>query len=217
MMNFLVAYILPVVTALCWTTVYVLVIRRNSIEKTYGIPLVVLGVNIALEVVFSFIIRPSIMDAQAWLWISINVIWLILDAIILIQAIRYGPLENWPSKTFFYGSLTAALVFGFAGVLALTFEFQDLEGQWSSFIDNFLMSVLFIPMLYQRGIKGQSLYIALLKLVGTLAIGVGYLAADPTSPLQWYLTASILFFDTIYSVLLYRKIRAAGLNPWTRF
>ncbi len=216
-MDILVAYILPILTALCWTMVYVLVIRRDYLEKTYGIPLVVLGINIAWELVFSFVVRPPNMDEQAWLWIGINITWLVLEGIILIQTIMYGPRENWPSKSFFYGSLTAALVFGFAGILAITFEFQDLEGRWSSFMDNLIISVLFIHMLYQRGIRGQSLYIAIFKLVGTLAIGIGYLADNLASPLQWYLTLSILFFDVLYAVLLYREIRAAGLNPWTRF
>lgn len=215
-MNILVAYILPVLTAFCWTMVYVLVIRRDYLEKTYGIPLVVVGINIAWELTFSFVVRPPIMDEQAWLWIGVNVIWLGLDVVIFTQAIIYGTREKWPSKLFFYGTLTAALVFGFAGVLAITFEFQDWEGRWSSFMDNLIISVLFIHMLYQRGIRGQSLYIALFKLVGTLAIGIGYLADNPASPLQWYLTISILFFDALYVVLLYRQIRAAGLNPWTR-
>jgi hypothetical protein len=215
-MNMLVAYILPVLTAFCWTMVYVLVIRRDYLEKTYGIPLLVLGINVAWELTFSIVVRPPIMDEQAWLWIAINIIWLVLEGVILIQAVIYGPRENWPSRSFFYAALTAALVFGFAGILAITFELQDWEGRWSSFMDNLIISVLFIQMLYQRGIRGQSLYIGLSKLVGTLAIGIGYLATYPASPLQWYLTLSILFFDTLYVVLLYSHIRVAGINPWKR-
>jgi hypothetical protein len=203
-------------SALAWTMTYILVIRRNYLEKTYGIPLVALGVNIALELAFSLLLRPAKMDDNAWLWIGINIVWLMLDVVILAQTIKYGLRENWPSRTFFYGALTATLFFGLLGVLAITFQFQDWEGRWASFADNFMMAVLFVNMLYQRDIRGQSIYIGFCKLVGTLAIGLGYLIADPASPLQWYLTLSILFFDALYIVLLYRKIGAADLNPWTR-
>jgi len=210
----LIAAILP---ALCWTAVYILVIRRNYLEKTYGIPLVALGINLALELLFAFVFHPATMDEQAWLWVGINVAWFVLDVVILMQTIKYGPQEDWPSRQFFYAALAAALIFGLAGILAMTFQFHDLEGRWASFVDNLMMSVLFLSMLYQRGIRGQSIYIGLFKLVGTLAVGAGYLATDPASPLQWYLSASILFFDVLYLVLLYRKIRVAALNPWTRY
>ena len=99
----------------------------------------------------------------------------------------------------------------------MAFQFRDWEGQWSAFADNLMMSILFITMLYQRGIRGQSIYIGWGKLVGSLATGIPYLMRYPTSPLQWYLTLGILFFDVVYVILLYRKIRAANLNPWARF
>jgi hypothetical protein len=210
------ALICALFSALGWTLTYALVIRRNYLEKTYGIPLVALSINVAWELIFSLLLRPATLNEDAWLWITINMLWLLLDIVILVQTIKYGVRENWPSKAFFYSILTMALIFGALGVLAVTFQFQDWEGRWASFADNLLMSVLFVNMLYQRGIRGQSIYIGICKLVGTFAIGLGYLLADPASPLQWYLTLSILFFDVLYIVLLYRKIRAANLNPWTR-
>lgn len=215
-MNSTWALLCALFSALGWGVTYVLVIRRNYVEKTYGIPLVALAVNFAWELIFSIVLRPPVLTDDAWLWITINLLWLLLDIVILVQTIQYGVRENWPSRTFFYGTLTLALIFGALGVLAVTFEFQDWEGRWASFADNLMMSILFVNMLYQRGIRGQSIYIGLSKLVGTFAIGLGYLLADPTSPLQWYLTLSILFFDALYIVLLYRKIRAAQLNPWQR-
>ena len=210
------AFISALFSALGWTLTYILVIRRNHLEKTYGIPLVALAVNVAWELIFSVLIRPATLTEDAWLWIAINLIWLLLDIVILVQTIKYGVRENWPSRAFFYNILLMALIFGALGILAITFQFQDWEGRWASFADNLMMSILFINMLYQRGIRGQSIYIGTSKLVGTFAIGLGYLISDPASPLQWYFTLSILFFDVLYVVLLYRKIRAAQLNPWTR-
>jgi hypothetical protein len=212
----LILTILSLITALAWTMVYILVIRRNYLEKTYGIPLAALGGNFAWELIFSLLVRPQVMDEEAWLWIGINCTWLVFDVIIVIQTFIYGPREKWPSKPFFYGALAAALIFGFAGVLTMAYQFQDWDGRWTSFVDNLMMSLLFINMLFQRGIRGQSIYIALSKLVGTLAIGLVYLSFDAASPLQWYLTLSILFFDILYATLLYQKIRMAGLSPWKR-
>jgi hypothetical protein len=208
--------ICALLSALGWTLTYVLVIRRNYLEKTYGIPLVALSVNLAWELIFSVVLRPATLDEDAWLWITINLLWLLLDIVILVQTIKYGVRENWPSRAFFYSSLALALIFGTLGVLAVTFQFQDWEGRWTSFGSNLMMSILFVNMLYQRGIRGQSIYIGVCKLIGTLAIGLGYLLVDPTSALQWYLTMSILFFDALYIVLLFQKIRVAHMNPWTR-
>jgi phosphoglycerol transferase MdoB-like AlkP superfamily enzyme len=216
-MNSTWALICAVLSAIGWTLTYILVIRRNYLEKTYGIPVVALAVNVTWELIFSLLLRPATLNDDAWLWITINLVWLLLDVVILVQTIKYGVGENWPSKAFFYNVLTMALIFGLLGVLAVTFQFQDWEGRWTSFASNLMMSILFVNMLYQRGIRGQSIYIGFSKLIGTLAIGLGYLITDPTSLLQWYLTVSILFFDTLYLVLLFRKIRAAQVNPWTRF
>jgi hypothetical protein len=210
-------FLSAIVSMLGWAMAYGLVIRRNYVDKTYGIPLVALGVNLAWEFTFSFLVRPPNPDSLNWLWTGINVIWLGLDCVILIQMIKYGLRESWPSPAYFYGALVGAVVFGVAGVLAITVQFRDWEGRWASFADNLMMSILFIQMLYQRGIRGQSIYIALGKLIGTLAVGGGYLLSDPGMPLQWYLTLTSLFFDALYLTLLYRQIRAAELNPWTRF
>lgn len=205
---------LSLISGLAWTATYILIIRRNSLEKTYGMPLVALGLNISWELIFSFIVRPAQMDDAAWVWIGINATWLLFDIVILIQTVRYGIKESWSSKQFFYVSLAAALVFSFLGQLALTFQFQDWEGRWTAFPNTLVMSILFIMMLDKRGIRGQSIYIALTKLIGTLAVGISYLLSDPTSPLQWYTTLAILFFDGLYTIALYKKIRAASINPW---
>jgi hypothetical protein len=207
---------LTIISGLGWAVAYALIIWRGFREKTYGMPLAALGVNLSWELVFSLWIRPPNTDEWVWLWIGINVVWLVLDIIILMQVLRYGPNEKWPSQEFFYGTVVVVLFFGLAGVLAVTYQLHDWEGQYASFADNLMMSILFINMLYHRGIRGQSLYIALSKLIGTLAVGAMYLANDPTAPLQWYLSLSALFFDGLYVALLYRQIRGADLNPWAR-
>ncbi len=205
------------ISGIGWASAYLLILRRGFLEKTYGMPLAALGVNLCWEFVFAAWIHPPLSDEWAWLWTGINWVWLALDVAILAQVLRYGARESWPSGRFFYAAVAAALGLGMAGVLAVTYQFKDWEGQWTSFGSNLMMSLLFINLLYRRGIRGQSVYIALCKLVGSLAAGVIYLANDLASPLQWYLSLAILFFDGLYAILLYRQVRAAGFNPWARF
>ncbi len=215
-MSALLIFLSSILSLLGWAAAYALIIRRSYLEKTYGMPLVALGANLACEFIFAFLVQSPNSDGSSWLWTGINVVWLALDVVILAQMLTYGRNESWPSPAFFYAAVAGAIVFSFAGVLAITYQFGDWEGRWASFADNLMMSVLFLHMLYQRGLRGQSIYIALGKLVGTLAAGGGYLLSNPQMPLQWYFSLACLFFDALYLSLLYRKIRAAGINPWTR-
>ena len=80
-----------------------------------------------------------------------------------------------------------------------------------------MMSVLFVVMLYQRkGIDSQSLYIALFKMLGTLFPSVLFYLRFPSSPFLNFLYLAIFLFDGIYLVLLYRRLKALGINPWKR-
>ena len=79
-----------------------------------------------------------------------------------------------------------------------------------------MMSVLFVAMLLRRqDIKGQSIYIALGKIVGTLLPSILFFLRFPNSPLLNFLYVCIFIFDLIYVVLLYAKHKDLGINPWT--
>jgi hypothetical protein len=139
-----------------------------------------------------------------------------MDVIIFWQMLKFGVNEKWPSKRFFYSGIVMAVVFAVGAELAITYQLSDWEGQYASFIDNLMMSLLFINMLYNRGVRGQSIYIAISKMIGTLAISVAYLVRYPSAPLQWHLSGSILFFDLLYTGLLYARLREEKINPWSR-
>ena len=84
------------------------------------------------------------------------------------------------------------------------------------------MSVLYITMLHRRNSpRGQSIYIATFKMIGTLLASLAFYAYPPaemfeTSPLFPFLYASTLVFDAVYLVMVYRKCREQGINPWKR-
>jgi hypothetical protein len=61
------------------------------------------------------------------------------------------------------------------------------------------------------------MYIAVFKLLGTLSAGVLLMLLSGTLSLPSLLfTASVLLYDVIYVIMLYRQFRLQGLNPFTR-
>jgi hypothetical protein len=83
-----------------WTLAYLLIIRQGFLERTYGMPLAALCVNLSWEFVFAFV-YPHDLPQRA-----VNVVWLVFDLVILTQLLLYGPREfaNLPRRLFYAGS-----------------------------------------------------------------------------------------------------------------
>lgn len=200
-------------SGLLWTAVYALIIRRGFKEKTYGMPVAALCANLAWEFVFSFIYK---WDAPQNI---INVVWLLFDLVILYQVIRYGTREgNSPLPPgLFYAGLAFGLAVAIPVIILMAREFNDFHGKYSAFGQNFMMSVLFIGMLAQRGSsRGQSLYIALFKFVGTLLPCILCYVKHPDLQLLNFVYIAIFVADVAYLFMLHRCLRREGINPWTR-
>jgi hypothetical protein len=81
---------------------------------------------------------------------------------------------------------------------------------------NLVISVLFVNMVLQkRGVEGQSLYIGLLKWLGTLLVAVWYLL-EHDYPFAWFIIIEVEIFDLLYLKLVYSRLRKAGFNPLLR-
>lgn len=79
--------------------------------------------------------------------------------------------------------------------------------QYAAFLQNFMMSVLFIQMLKKRGsLAGQSVSIALAKMIGTLAPTILVFAAKGSVLLQC-LGVVIFFFDLLYLYLVRKAVK----------
>lgn len=193
-----------------WTAVYLLIIRLGFREKTYGMPITALCANISWEFIFSFLYPHA--PPQNY----ISMIWFAFDLIIVFQTLRFGKVA-FEQAWLFYPAFILGLVISFAAILAITIEFNDSDGKYAAFGQNLMMSVLFVAMLLRRqNVKGQSIYIALFKLVGTLLPSILFFMRFPNSALLNFLYISIFVFDCIYAVLLYAKHKELGINPWTR-
>ncbi len=195
---------------LFWSLAYILIIIRGFKDKTYGMPLFALCTNISWEFIFSFIL-PSTKPQ-----IYINYIWISLDIFIMMQFLKLGRHE-FPtlSNKQFYTVFILALATVFGLILSITYEFKDWEGAYSAFGDNLLMSILFIVMLFRRGnLRGQSIYIAIFKTLGTALISVAFYLYEPIahgSVLLPFLFISIFVYDMIYIGLIYQKYREFGI------
>jgi len=199
---------LTLLSGLCWTIVYIDGIRIGIKDKSYALPLWALGLNIAWEFLYTVVgYQAAGLKAQ----IVINGIWFLLDIGLVYTYFRHGK-KYFPEKLkshWFYMWGTLVILVSF--VLQYTFltEFGFVYGAtYAAYLQNLLMSILFIAMLLQRSSsEGQTMTIAMSKWIGSLAptISFGILGGGPFAELQSYvLVVGILMviFDLVYIWLL---------------
>jgi hypothetical protein len=205
--------ILILISGISWTVVYIEMIRRGFMDKTYGMPLFALALNIAWEFMFAFWVFGGVSVQRI-----VNITWFLLDALIVYTYFRYGRRE-FPkaSQPFFVPWSLVAFAVGFLVIYFTHYEFDDFWGaRYSAFAQNLLMSVLFINMLVHRDdVRGQSMYIAIFKWLGTLAPTIQHYL-QTGSNLILILGIGCFVYDVIYIGMLYQKFVELGLNPLTR-
>jgi hypothetical protein len=134
--------------------------------------------------------------------------------------LRYGPREFLDlSKGAFYAMFGLALGTSFCAILSVIQEFGDWDGAYSAFGQNLLMSVFFVAMLHARGSpRGQSVPVALTKMLGTGLASVAFYLYSPLSEgsvLLPFLYVAILVFDLIYTaaiVIVQRHVVGARIK-----
>jgi hypothetical protein len=137
-------------------------------------PFIALALNFAWESLNSFIgLKNNFSSLQTW----IIVIWFLLDIIIVYTYLRYGKqhFPKYTSKKYFMP--WTIIIFSMAFLIQYYFliDFGNLGGIYSAFIQNLIMSILFINMLVSRdNLKGQNLIIGISKWIGTLAPTILY-------------------------------------------
>jgi hypothetical protein len=172
--------ILAIISGVCWTTVYITAIRVGFKEHTYAIPIVALSLNFAWEGIYGVGGVFAVGNLQSW----INFTWAIADAIIVYTYFQFGRSEFPPflTRQFFIAGSILVFAVGFAVQAAFIAQFDDMAPVYAAFLQNALMSGLFIGMFISReGARGQSLVIAICKWIGTLAptISFGILTFTP--------------------------------------
>jgi len=160
---------LTLLSGVAWTVVYVDAIRVGFRDRTYAIPVAALALNIAWESIYAARSLSDGLDVQG----VVNLVWFVADAIIVWTFLRYGRAElpDWVTRPLFAGWALLMLIMGYAVQLMFVAEFGWRDAPvYAAFLQNLLMSVLFIAMLVARGgTRGQTLTIAVAKWIGTLA------------------------------------------------
>lgn len=199
---------LVVLSGLCWTIVYLELIRKGFKDKTYGMPLFALGLNFAWEVLYSIdglFINKAFIPAQN----VANVVWAVFDIAILVTYFMYGK-KYYPerAKKYFVSYSIVAILSSVAMQLAFYLHIDNviIASQYSAFAQNAAMSVLFLVMLFQReDTKGQSMIIAVAKMIGTLAPTILGGFIESFNIYIILMGGVTLVFDIVYIVLLYKR------------
>jgi hypothetical protein len=192
---------LTVVSGVAWTAVYVEAVRIGFRDRSYAIPAAALALNFAWEVIYASRSVATVLSVQG----VFNIVWALADVAILYTFLRFGRAElpPWVTRKLFLGWALLLGVTAFAVQLLFVAEFGwDAAPRYSAFLQNLLMSGLFIAMFAARGgARGQSLLVAVAKWIGTLAptIVFGWFAS---SPLILGVGALCSVFDLVYIGLM---------------
>ena len=219
--------VLTLISGICWTVVYIDGIRLGFKHRSYAIPFYALALNFAWELLYTYYGFQSTVSMQA----VVNAVWLVFDIGILITYFKFGrkyfparvpgdpPANAKDNASAFIGWSVLALMAAFCIEFAFRKEFGVRVGAgYSAFLQNLLMSVLFIDMLVKRASReGQSLVIAVGKWLGTLAPTILFgIIGDGGFPNGSFLIVVVgalcSVFDLIYIALLL-KTKPAPLAP----
>jgi hypothetical protein len=201
---------LTVVSGLAWTVVYAEAIRLGFRDRTYAIPVAAVALNFTWEVVHASHSVATGITAQG----VFNIVWGLADVLIVYTFLRFGRAElpSWVTRRLFIGWALILGVTSFAVQLLFVVEFGwDDAARYAAFLQNLLMSGLFIAMFVVRGgSRGQSLVIAVAKWIGTLAPTVVF-GWYGNSPLVLGVGALCSIFDVAYIGLLWRARAASAV------
>ncbi|WP_394828955.1 hypothetical protein [Pendulispora albinea] len=201
--------ILTFITTVGWTGAYIVLIYRGFKDKTCGMPLPALALNITWEFTFSFL-RPNAIPIQ----LVSNAVWFFLDLLILYTYLKYGRKEfskiadpKWMVPWTLAAIATGFSVQHFSNLQFFDDQAHNMVENYCAFFINLIMSVAFVDMLARRrNTEGQSMIVAVGKCLGSLAAGImNY--TETHHALVVVLSIATLLFDVIYIVMLHGALR----------
>lgn len=214
-------------------------IYRGFKDRTYGMPMPALAANLSWEAIWAFVIKPFSDIGH-----TLTIPWFCIDLVIATQCVLYGGNDaTEPFLRKYYRWLFAAAIAVAFPLMYMSFkEFDDWYAEYTASGDSLLISVLFVGLLIRRrGVSGQSMYIAILKWVGTFlawiatSLTVNTTAAHPWPSSPWafvvdtvrhtaypltplinFLYAVTFITDILYIVMLRSRLRECGIPLWRR-
>lgn len=222
-----------------WMITYVALIWRGVKDRSYGMPIVALALNLTWEFTFFAVLTPygsldsALVPGGAWKAQLVFGICLLLDIGILYTYFRYG-FRHFEGKYTLSHRLwvaysVALLAFCFLVIHSAALFFMQFDTYFHhdqieaakliAFIQNAVMSLAFVAMFHMRNsIDGQSFTIAWTKFLGSsLTVGPIYLMQHPDNYFAWVIIGTMFLADFWYMILIWGALRRAGINPLTRF
>jgi len=198
----LVKLVLTLISGLCWTFVYIDGIRLGLRDRSYAIPFYAIALNLAWEFLHTVFGWQAGLSVQ----LVVNAVWFLFDLGILYTYFRFGR-RYFPPSLPEAGFITWSLL-GIATALLIQYAFirefgPSVAAGYAAFLQNLLMSILFIDMLVKRGNRaGQSLGIAVSKWIGTLAPTIQFgILGDGAFPRGSFLILVAGLLCTVFDVL----------------
>jgi hypothetical protein len=188
-----------------WGAAYLLVIVTCFRQKTYGIPLAAICMNITWEILSVFF-WVAVRREPAFHYADIA--WLAMDAVIITQLLLYGRDQQTFAqiREYFYPVVAGTFILAFLGQYTFPMTYQDQDGFVLAFIINMGMSILFVFMFLARpDHRGLSYPVAWLKMLGTLAESIMCIKWMPAKHPEltnfsffYFLYITTFLFDCIY-------------------
>ena len=172
--------ILALAGSIFWLIAYVLMIRKGFQDSTYGIPLLAIMLNFTWEIIYTTIYPPS---ARGEWWLRL--IWLVADVPNVWLLVRFGRAsQKIPYiRAHYYVALVATFVLCFVGHLGYHDIGAYMGGTQSAYIINYVMSVLFVFLYFDRpDAKGLSYGGAWTKMLGTACLSLANIPVWPQDP-----------------------------------
>ena len=188
-----------------WGVAYLVVIISCFKQKTYGIPLAAICMNITWEILSVFF-WVAVRREPAFHYADIA--WLCMDLVIISQLLLYGRNQQLfrPLRDYFYLVVAGSLVLAFLGQYTFPMTYRDQDGFVLAFIINMGMSILFVFMFLARpDQRGLSYSVAWLKMLGTLCESIMCVKWMPATHPEvtnfsffYFLYITTFLFDCIY-------------------
>lgn len=204
------ALMFGVVGCVLWGAAYLVVIVSCAKQKTYGIPLAAICMNITWEILSVFF-WVAVRNEPAFHYADIA--WLCMDVVILSQLLRYGREQQIfeQVREYFYPIVGGSLILAFLGQYTFPMTYQDNDGFVLAFMINMGMSILFPFMFFARpDQRGLSYSVAWLKMLGTACESIMCIKWMPAKHPElsnfsyfYFLYITTFLFDCIYIAQLW--------------
>jgi hypothetical protein len=195
-----------------WFATYMTILYVSWRDRTYAMPMLAMVTNLSWEFLFTFIYP----DVGGRLQEGINIVWFGLDLVILSLFLRFWRAD-FPEalKPHLWLVLAGCTAFSVALQVGIVEQFGKLYGSaYTAYGANLLMSALFLALLLRRGdSRGQSVWIGVFKMLGTLGASISQYLYDPTTTALNVMYLEIFLLDALYLGLLIRAPRWQRPSP----